>query len=243
MRDGDAGAALLAARLSALLSGSLAPTDGESAWQDSLDLLAVASGMKPVALVGCGYETGAWLASVAELARGCGLAVRRGGMPWLVEEELAGLPGWYAGPLHRSWAGADMLAVSEPGSAARFGDAPVMLTGEAEAELLSYPVCCVAEHHARRRRLHELMIELIAARCESETERRRFAASELPPPLRDNSDRNRLLEALRSEPLAYAGFEPCTVCAALGPRGRAGKRALAMLELAGTSGFSFAAGS
>jgi hypothetical protein len=133
------------------------------------------------------------------------------------------------------------LTVSQLGTAARLGDAPVLLTSEQEAELLCYPVCCVADHHARRRHYHDLMIELVAACCDSDTERRRFAASELPPPLRDDADRQRLVEALRSEAVAFAGFEPCIACAALGPRGPAGKRALTMLDLAEASGFPVAA--
>lgn len=242
MRDGDAGPVLLAAKLDGLLQGEFAPEEFEAAWQDSLDLLAVASGAKPVALIGVGYPAGRWLAEIAALARASGLAVRRGGMPWLVATELAGLPDWYAGPLRDSWAAADILTVSQPGAATRSGDAPVLMTAEQEAELLGYPACCVADHHARRRRYHDLMIELIAMRCDFDTERRRFAASELPPSLRDDADRERLAEALRSQPVAFAGFAPCIVCEALGPRGPAGKRALAMLELAETSGFRFRAG-
>lgn len=241
MPEGEGRGAFLAQSLNGLLGGSLAPPDRELAWQDSLDLLAIAACLKSVALIGCGYRTGDWLPAVAELAGGGGLAVRRGGMPWLVREEFAGLPDWYAGPVRAAWRSADMLTVCRPDAAMRFGDEPIMVDGEEEAELLAYPPCCVTDHHARRRIYHELMIDLIAARCESTEERRRFAQSEAMPSLRDEADRRRLQEALRGEALAFAGFVPCPVCEALGPRGPAGQIDLAMRALAHESGFPLVA--
>src|SRR4051812_22717849 len=103
MLGGEAGAAILAGRLTDLLRASVAPGDSDAARQDCLDLLAVARGLKPVALLGCGYETGIWLAALADCAAAGGLAVRRGGVPWLVQEEFAGLPDWYAEPAQQAW--------------------------------------------------------------------------------------------------------------------------------------------
>ena len=241
MPEGEGSGAFLAQSLNGLLGGSLAPEDRESAWQDSLDLLALAAFMKTVALIGCGYHTGGWLPAVAELAAGRGLAVRRGGVPWLVREEFAGLPEWYAGPVRDAWRSADMLTVCRPQAVTRFGGEAIMVGCEEEAELLGYPACCVTDHHTRRRIYHDLMIDLIAARCEATPERRRLAESEAMPSLRDDADRCRLEEALRGEALAFAGFVPCPVCQALGPRGPAGQIDLAMRELAHDSGLPLVA--
>ena len=233
MRDGDLGMArTMAPRLAALLQ--MAPGDRAAMWQDSLDLLAVAAGIKHGALIGCGYEGGAWLDLVADLAEASGLCVARGGMPWIIADELAGLPDWYVGPLQESWAEADMLFVARTGATL-----PRHVLRQAEeAELLSYPSCCVAAHHARRRGYYQLMVELIEAHCESETERRRFAESELPPPLRGESDHRRLAEALDAPALAYVGFDLCPACVALGPRGPAGQIATRYRALAESLGFA-----
>lgn len=237
MLDGEASTARAAEALKALLRGPLAPRDEPSARQDSLDLLALFAGLKSVALIGCGYETGAWLAAIADLAAGEGFAVRRGGMPWLVREEFAGLPEWYREPVRQAWEAADLLTVSWPEEAARFAAAPILITGEEEAELLGYPACCVRDHHARRRIYHELMIELIAARCDSLEARRRFVESETMPPLRGEADRRRLQQAVGGEALALAGFVPCPCCERQGSESAAGLLERARVELAFEAGF------
>ena len=236
MPDGEANTKLLAARLQELLAAH-APEDRDSARQDSIDLLALASDLKLVALIGCGYLAGDWLAAVADLAAATGFAVRRGGMPWFVAEEFAGLPDWYAASVRKAWGTADILTVTRPEEAARFAAAPLTLTVAEEAELLFYPDCCVADHHARRRLYHDLMVELIAARCPTEAECRRFVEAELEPPLRDDADHRRLAEALRGEALAAAGFVPCPACTEGGADSQAGLIDRALLEVALETGF------
>ena len=231
----------LAERLKALLDGPLAPEDKESAWQDSLDLLALAAGSKRVALIGCGYEAGAWLASIADLARTEGFAVRRGGMPWLLPEEFAGLPAWYQEPVRDGWASAEMLTLCRPEEAARFAGATALVTPAEEAGLLAYPPCCVQDHHQRRRLYHDLMVELVAARCDCEEGRRRFVQSEAMPPLRDDADRRRLTEALSRAALPYAGFVPCPACEEAGPQSAAAEIDVAMRALADANGLPRAA--
>jgi len=237
MPDGQASRRGMAAALTALLDGPRAPEDREAAWQDSLDLLALASGAKRVALIGCGYAASAWLAAVAELAIAEGFTVQRAGVPWLVGTEVAGLPGWYEEPVREAWATADLLTVCRPEEALRFGAGTPLISCDEEADLLSYPPCCVEDHHARRRIYHDLMVELISARCDTIDERRRLVAAEIMPALRDDADRRRLQEALYGEVLGFAGFVPCPRCVRDGSHGLAGLVDREMLELAHASGF------
>ena len=63
--------------------------------QEMLDFLAMLAGLKPVCLVGRGFDDPDWVAGVEALARGMNLNVISG-PKWYAQPEHEGLPDWYA---------------------------------------------------------------------------------------------------------------------------------------------------
>jgi hypothetical protein len=221
------------------LQGSAAPEDRAASLQDSLDLVAVVAGAKPVALIGCGYPAGSWLDAVADLAIGQGLAVRRGGVPWAIAEEIDTLPDWYRKPMLASWGAADLLTIARADLLQPFKSrAPEMVGAVDGGRLLGYPSCCVIDHHARRHFYHAFVIELIRSARDGEEEQARFAASELSPPLRDASDGLRLAQALRATPVPFTSLDMCPECTAQWPHSPAGKMSATYQALAEASGLA-----
>ncbi len=133
-------------------------------------------GLKPVCLVGRGFDDPKWMAGVEAIAREMKLHVMRGAQ-WDAEPENAGLPDWYseiAGALsvpqevvyickRRPVAG-ELEAVSATGE----------ITMDQEAGLLGYPLCCVREHYQGQRKFGEaitLMLRRISGGDEEEMKR------------------------------------------------------------------------
>lgn len=113
-----------------------------------LDLIAVVAGHKPAALI----QSAGDLAAVSCLPRPLRAGHTVEAHPhWLVPEESAGLPDWYTGAL---------LSLRTSTTVHIFSPAQTPFvpptSAAAEAALLAYPLCCVAEFY-RRRRLHHLV--------------------------------------------------------------------------------------
>ena len=71
------------------------PANVAMAPQEMLDYLAMLAGLKPVCLVGRGFDDSDWVAGVERLAREMRLQVVNGAK-WHAESEHAGLPDWYS---------------------------------------------------------------------------------------------------------------------------------------------------
>ena len=122
--------------------------DPVTAAQEALDLLSTMAGIKPVALLGRGYGSAAWLEGLLGVAGEAGLHVVQG--PYWDAGADAGLPDWYVERARRSLAGlrayyvcraravaAEVAAVPENGA----------VSVEQEARLLGYPECCVRGYY------------------------------------------------------------------------------------------------
>jgi hypothetical protein len=119
--------------------------DGED-WQDGLDLLALAAGLKPIAMFGRGGAVDPW----RTLAREFGLATIETA-PWEPECPAHLLPRWYLDATARRRARQKILVVARDYEAlarAQALSAQGRIGAAAEAALLGYPPCCVAAHHA-----------------------------------------------------------------------------------------------
>jgi hypothetical protein len=118
------------------------------AWQDGLDLLAVVAGLKPVCLVGRGAGDEAWCATLRTAANGAALTVIEDA-PWEPEGDL---PKWYLEATARRRARSKVLYICRDDAIAaqvKTLSAQGRISVDAEARLLGYPCCCVAQHHAR----------------------------------------------------------------------------------------------
>lgn len=125
--------------------------------QEMLDFLAMLAGLKPVCLVGRGFDDPDWVAGVEALARGMNLNVISG-PKWHAQPEHKGLPDWYAEVEVPRPAERPVLYICKSRSIA--GEVRAVCTSskismEQEAHLLGYPPCCVRDHYRRSRMFHE----------------------------------------------------------------------------------------
>lgn len=138
-----------------------APPDLRSmAAEEALEALAVAAGLKPLAILGCGYVAPAFCAAVCAAAAAAGLAVVAGA-PWIVNEGGAALPGWYAAAIAEGAATTPIWFIRRTGHDADIPPPGARINACEEARQLGYPLCCVRGFHRRRRSFHRLMAHLI----------------------------------------------------------------------------------
>ncbi|HUK59902.1 MAG TPA: hypothetical protein VLV50_11795 [Stellaceae bacterium] len=115
-------------------------------WQEGLDLLAMAAGLKPVAMFGRGGAVEPWRA----LAREFALPMIETA-PWEPAALGGSLPRWYLDATATRRARQRILVVARPRDALARAEALVAqgrVEAAAEAGLLGFPPCCVAAHHA-----------------------------------------------------------------------------------------------
>jgi len=217
-----------AARLARLLP-RVAPAAQSTAWQDGLDLLAVAAGLKPVCLLGRGFTDAAWLGEAAALARDLHLSTLTGAC-WHPAAQDLDLPDWYRAGFAERAARETALYVWRDGAC---GDGVRRLCADGrvapddEAALLGYPACCVAQHHAQARALEPLTIALVTRLASDDIARRQRLVTEgvMPTP-RSEAEWRQLEAATAIAPQPWTSVNRCAACARDpdGPAGRLGAR-------------------
>ena len=134
--------------------------DGDE-WQDGLDFLAAAAGLKPVAMFGRGGGTiEPWRALAQQFALPAIEAA-----PWDATPPENFLPPWYLDATSARRARHKILLVARDGKIlARAAElaAQGRLSAAEEAEILGYPQCCVVEHHAAALALERQTAYLLA---------------------------------------------------------------------------------
>ena len=185
--------------------------------QEALDVVAALAGLKPLALLGQGVDWPGWRDGVAEIAADCGATAATGGA-WIVPGDVHGVPDWYAEPLLEARRGQRTLLVHwdteldlpQPGR-----DGLARISQAAEARLLGYPTCCVADHHARQRACHRLRTDLIHRQAGGdEAQMRRLAKAEVVLRPHTAEDWARWRTAARCVPAPFTSVNMCQACAA-----------------------------
>ena len=118
--------------------------------QEMLDFLAMLAGLKPVYMLGCGFDDPTWVRGVTELAKSMGLKITAG-LTWKSQPKHSDLPDWYV-ELLSSREGPPSSAVyicksRDTNAAVEDLCSRPTVTIEEEAKLLGYPVCCVADRY------------------------------------------------------------------------------------------------
>ncbi len=129
------------------LAAAIAPARDDAEWQDGLDLLALAAGLKPVAMFGRGAGA---IESWDALARRFDLPTIEAA-PWDAAPPKNFFPRWYLDATSARRARQKILLVAREDALlqrARALAAKGRVSVAEEAEILGYPPCCVAEHHA-----------------------------------------------------------------------------------------------
>jgi hypothetical protein len=115
-----------------------------------LDFLAMLAGLKPVFLLGRGFDDPSWIEGVSAVASGMNLHVLTG-PKWEVEPGNIGLPDWYAevAPKNPKDDQSVFYICKLKSTATKVNDvcSSGIITMEQEASLLGYPACCVQHHY------------------------------------------------------------------------------------------------
>jgi len=125
--------------------------------QEILDYLAMLGGVKPVYILGRGFDDPLWIRGIRGLSVDLGLFVLDG-LPWEPLAIEGPLPLWYREYLRRLELQhvVSYIARLEPVAEEVF---PFSQSGHAteadEARLLGYPECCVRAYHATLRKINE----------------------------------------------------------------------------------------
>jgi hypothetical protein len=226
-----------ARRLAAVAAGVAPPLD-MAAWQDGLDLLAVAADLKPVCLLGRGDVDPAWLAAARAIAAGRGLVVQDG-VGWLPAAPDNALPRWYLDATAARLRGAPVVYV--------YGDAGLgeritalaraeRISAPDEAGLLGYPLCCVAQHHTQTLALEQLTIALLARIAGEDIARlQRLVAAGVTPTPREADEWRRFHAVTAIDPEPFTSINRCAACAVdiQAPAGRMGRAYRALAEQLG----------
>jgi hypothetical protein len=223
-----------AARLAGL-TARVAPDQRATARQDGLDLLAVAVGFKPVAVLGRDFIDDGWLSGAAAIARELGLTVEPGAYWDPARDDGHGLSEWYEAAVAARRARQSALYVwRDPALGDRVRQACVRgrVTVAEEAALLGYPECCVAQHHAQALALERLTVAAIARQAgDDDAQRHRLAAAAVIPMPRSRAEWQQLEAALAIAPEPDTSVNRCVACGA-DPDGRAGRLGRRYRELA-----------
>jgi hypothetical protein len=112
------------------------------------------AGLKPVFLLGRGFDDPVWIEGISAIARTNNMHVISG-PKWAAEPDHVGLPDWYAAidpttakrdqPVIYICKSRDAVAEVTAISSSR------SITMSQEAKLLGYPNCCVIDHYGRNR--------------------------------------------------------------------------------------------
>jgi hypothetical protein len=115
-----------------------------------LDFLGMLAGLKPVFLLGRGFDDPPWIEGVSRVASGMNLHVITG-PTWEAEHGDIGLPDWYTkvAPKNPKDEQAVFYICKLKSTAIRVKDICTsgIITVEQEASMLGYPVCCVQHHY------------------------------------------------------------------------------------------------
>lgn len=189
----------------------------KEATQERLDFLALLAGIKPVYLLGRGYDAGPWREAVLAAARDLGLHVVFGPF-WTAQGTEGDWPDWYADHVRaetagrRGWYIARARAVADELAALAATGRPTI---EEEARLLGYPLCCVRAHYDRARAFHDLWLSMLAREGGNDPERMRAILAEgrwIEPAT--EAERAALDRALALEAAPFTPVDMCADCAA-----------------------------
>lgn len=202
-------------KLDKIRGASVAPADRAEAAQDALDFMAMSSGLKPVFLLGRGFDDPPWIRGMLQVAIDRGLYVIEGPY-WEAQTAHADLPEWFVE--HARAAFRDLRAhyicrakaVAEEVEEICAGGE---LTVAREARLLGYPECCVTAYYERSIAYQKLWLEFLSnAAGGDEAEMRRRLAEGVPLEPASDEDRKRLEQAMEVHPAPFTSVNTCDSC-------------------------------
>lgn len=187
----------------------------EVAPQEMLDFLAMIYGIKPVVLIGRGFDDQQWISGVRRVARDMNLYEIEGAkwnaepescefLRWLAKEDQSNLLANLVSYICKSRSTADLLnTICNKRS----------ITIKDESFLLGYPRCCVEEHYLRHRMMDQgmrLMLNRTAKGDESEIIR--LIKEDVAMSPETEEEKKLITEAKRCVSAPYTSILMCRTC-------------------------------
>lgn len=131
--------------------------------QEMLDFLAMRAGLKPVHLLGRGFDDRDWIDGALAMARKAGLHVIEGPM-WNAKPPEEAFPTWYRDHLKATEPVGNVHYICHTKGTAEaveksFANPPISM--DDEARLLGYPPCCVRAHYDRTSLLDQTFYKML----------------------------------------------------------------------------------
>jgi hypothetical protein len=131
--------------------------------QEMLDFLAARAGLKPVFLIGRGFDDAQWIAGAVAIAQKAEMRITEGPF-WDARVEDQALPGWFRDGLKKNNLRRQAFYITKTVAIAdtvqeSLRDSSV--TMDLEASLLGYPSCCVRAHYERDALLNAAFFKVI----------------------------------------------------------------------------------
>jgi hypothetical protein len=193
--------------------------------QEMLDFLAMVAGIKPVYLLGRGFDDGQWVKGVIDMADRLGLHIINGS-EWDASGNSQEFPAWFA-PGQQDH---EVFYVTRTRGNAEAVDAAIKnppITMEAEARLLDYPLCCVEDHYHRdalMKRAYYMMLQRTGGGDVPEMQR--LIREDVQLATATPEEESMLAEAGELRPAPFTSINMCPACAAdpQRPAGRVSRR-------------------
>ncbi len=185
--------------------------------QEMLDILATVAGLKPVFLLGRGFDDPSRVRGVSDIAAGMGLHVRVG--PFWTSAGPSELPDWLVDINAGKNADKKAVYITRTRSAAdeviRINTTGGRISVEDEARLLGYPACCVSHHYAnvaRVDRLYSLLLKRVGGGDEARMRQLVLDDVEMAPETEEEIALARTFEMPMASQIPYSSINACPAC-------------------------------
>jgi hypothetical protein len=184
--------------------------------QEMLDFLAMRAGLKPVHLLGRGFDDPEWIKGAVAIAQKAGLQVIEGPL-WDAQVEDHALPDWFREHLEANKQPGNAFYITKTaGHAAAvkrsFDNPPI--TMDQEASLLGYPPCCVRAHYERDALLNSTFYKMIQRAAKGDVaEMQRLLREDIGVEPETDEEREGIKNATVFIPAPYTSVHMCQACA------------------------------
>jgi hypothetical protein len=198
------------------------------------------AGIKPVALLGRGFDDRLWIEGAVAIAQKAGLHIIEGPM-WNTGPEDKSLPDWFRKHVKATGAtdGLTYICRTHASSEAVKRSFESLTMGE-EARLLGYPLCCVRAHYERDALLNSTFYKLVERAAKGDVaEMKRILAEDVGVSPETAEEKAAFNRATTFVPAKFTSFHMCDGCAT-DPESPANRLSLEYKELAESIGAEFA---
>lgn len=183
--------------------------------QEMLDFLAVMEGVKPVYLLGRGFDDAKWIAGARELAVKMNYYVVEGSQ-WDAQAAVAGVDPWFYSFTAEKWSQtAKVFYICKTPNAAAGVKATFDkgVSMEDEARLLGYPLCCVCDHYRRHAAMVKLFFKMMTRSAQGNVDlMKKMILEDTQVSVEGAEEETLLKEAHEFHVAPFTSFHMCAPC-------------------------------